>query len=298
MTVAVPGPVVVIINPISGPKRRGSGAERVQIAKRTFDKLGVAGEIRLTERADHAYELAQQAVRDGARIVVAWGGDGTMNEVGRALAYSESSLGIIPGGSGNGLSRDLKIPFDPSAALERAVLGRDRMMDAGEIDGRMFFNIAGIGLDAHVAASVTTRLHHRGLLPYLAASAKDLLKFQPSAYSIETDVGAFDATALIVAIANSTQYGFGARVAPQALSDDGFLDLVVIEDRRFFGNVLRLPSVFLGSFDRQVGVRVSKVRHARIQSQSPMLTHVDGEATRGGTDMLVRVHAGALRVRA
>lgn len=298
MTAATPGPVVVIINPISGPKRRGSPSERVQLAKRAFDTLGVSGDIRLTERPHHAYELAQEAVRAGAGLVIAWGGDGTINEVGRALAHSATSLGIIPGGSGNGLSRALKIPFDPAVAFERVLCGHDRLMDAGEMDGRLFFNIAGIGLDAHVAGSVAAQINHRGFIPYLTASTRDLLKFRPSAYSIETDAGMFETKALIVAIANSTQYGFGAAIAPQALTDDGVLDLIVIEDRRFLGNVLRLPSVFLGSFDRQAGVRVSKVRHVRIRSELPMLTHVDGEATRGGTDVLARVHAGALRIRA
>jgi YegS/Rv2252/BmrU family lipid kinase len=296
--VANAGPVVVVINPVSGPKRRGSGAERVAIATRTFNRLGVRGEIRLTERRHHAYELAQEAVRAGASVVVAWGGDGTINEVGRALAHSSTALGLVPGGSGNGLSRELNIPFDPSAALEHALATRDRAMDAGEFDGRMFFNIAGIGLDAHVAGNVATRVHHRGFIPYLAASTKDLLKFRPAAYSIETDAGSLDTTALIVAIANSPQYGFSARVAPQALRDDGFLDLVVIEDRRFLGNLLRVPSMFLGTFDRQAGVTVMKVRHVRVRSEAPMLTHVDGEATPGGIDLVARVHAGALRIRA
>lgn len=298
MTAGTFGPVVVVINPISGPKRRGSPSERVQLARRAFDQIGASGEIRLTERPHHAYDLAQEAVRGGARLVIAWGGDGTINEVGRALVRTTTSLGIIPGGSGNGLSRALKIPFDPSAAFQRVLGGSERMMDVGELDGRLFFNIAGIGLDAHVAGSVAAQTNHRGLIPYLTAGARDLLKFTPAAYLIETDAGTCETTALIVAIANSTQYGFGAAIAPRARTDDGLLDLIIVEDRRFLGNVVRLPSVFLGSFDRQAGVRVSKVRHVRIRSESPMLTHLDGEATRGGTDLLARVHAGALRIRA
>jgi YegS/Rv2252/BmrU family lipid kinase len=298
VTAAAVGPVVVIINPISGPKRRGTPSERVQLAKRAFDTFGMSGDIRLTERSHHAYELAEEAVRAGASLVIAWGGDGTINEVGRALAHSGTSLGIIPGGSGNGLSRAMKIPFDPLAAFQRVLCGRDRIMDAGEMDGHMFFNIAGIGLDAHVANRVATRINHRGFIPYLAASTRDLLKFRPAAYSIETDAGVFETRALIVAIANSTQYGFGAAIAPQALTDDGALDLIIVEDRRFLGNVVRLPSVFLGGFDRQAGVHVSKVRHVRIRSDAPMITHVDGEAAQGGTNVLARVHAGALRIRA
>ena len=105
--------------------------------------------------------------------MIAWGGDGTINEVGRALvqqgrwrARSAPALGIIPGGSGNGLARELGIPFDPAQAIERAIRATPRALDAGELGDRVFFNVAGIGLDAHVAALVSTRVHHRGLLPY------------------------------------------------------------------------------------------------------------------------------------
>ncbi|MCM3878800.1 MAG: diacylglycerol kinase family lipid kinase [Vicinamibacterales bacterium] len=297
MTVSPDGSVVVIINPVSGPTRRGRAADRAAVAKQTFDRLKVPGDIRVSEHRGHAHELALDAVRGGARLVIAWGGDGTINEVGRALVHSSTSLGIVPGGSGNGLSRELNIPFDPSAALERALAGRDRVMDAGDIDGHLFFNIAGVGLDAHVAAQTATRVHHRGLLPYLTASTRDVLTFQPSPYSIEADTGSFDVTALVVVIANSRQYGFGARVAPQAASDDGWLDVIAIEDRGLLGNVRRLPSIFLGGFDRQAGVRAIKARHVRIRAQLPMPVHADGEPMRAGLDVHVRVHAAALRVR-
>src|SRR5687767_2588156 len=131
--------VVIIINPRSGPRRRGTGAERVDVAARTLERLGVKGEIRLTERAGHAHDLALEAAAAQADLVMAWGGDGTINEVGRALVQRSNagipgatakpelnratlpSLGIIPGGSGNGLARELGIPFDPAQAIEQAL---------------------------------------------------------------------------------------------------------------------------------------------------------------------------------
>ena len=295
----LPLSVLVIINPVSGPKRRGSADERVGIAKQTFEKLGIAGQIRLTEHPQHAYDLAQNAVQGGIDLVVAWGGDGTINEIGRALAYSPTALGIVPGGSGNGLSRELNIPFDPAAALERALTSKERLIDAGELDGRTFFNIAGIGLDAHVARNVATRAHHRGVLPYLLASSKDVLAFKPSTYSIETDSsGAIETSALFIAIANSPQYGFGARIAPHARHDDSLLDVVAIEDRGLVGNLIRVPSLFLGSFDRQRGVRHATAHYVRVRSHAPMLLHVDGEPIQGRTEAVARVHPGALRIRA
>jgi diacylglycerol kinase (ATP) len=294
----VPGGNVVIINPISGPKRRGSPSERVRQTKETFDRLGITADIRLTERQHHAYEFAQEAVRSGAALVVAWGGDGTINEVARALVFSRTSLGIVPGGSGNGLSRELKIPFHPPAALERALRSQDRIMDAGELDGRMFFNIAGIGLDADVAGMVATRIHHRGVIPYLASTAGDLFRYKPRGYIVEADGERFDVSALMVVIANSPQYGFNARIAPLAVADDGLLDLVIIEDRGLFGNFRRVPSVFIGGLEKQRGVTMRKVRSLSVRSSSPMALHVDGEPVREAIEVHARVHPAALRVRA
>lgn len=289
---------VIIINPVCGPTRRGSAAKRVEIAKRTFDSLRASAEIRLTEYPDHAYELAQDAVKRGIGTAIAWGGDGTVNEVARAVAHTSTALGIVPGGSGNGFARELGIPFSPAKALERAIRSPGRTIDAGEIDGRTFVNIAGIGLDAHVAGVVATQANHRGLLPYLLAATKGLLTYRAITYSIDVEGETFDTSALIVAIANSRQYGFQAHVAPTAVVDDGLLDLVVIEDRSVLGNLARLPALFVGGIHHLPGVMVSRVRHVTVRARAPMLFHVDGEATQGGTELVARVHAGALRVRA
>ncbi len=304
--------VSVIINPISGPRRRGRGAARAELARQTLDRLGVDGEVRLTERGGHAHELALEAIAAGAATVIAWGGDGTMNEVARALVQRSiegagdartadaplPALGLVPGGSGNGLSRELQIPFDPSRAIERAVRSPARQIDVGELGGHLFVNVAGIGLDAHVAALVSTRVHHRGLVPYLTASFGDLLKFRPSDYAIEADGRIVEMSSLLIALANSQQYGFGAHIAPAASITDGLLDLVAISDRKLFGNLSRVPSLFVGRLDRQPGVTTSQIRVATIRSKTPMLFHVDGEAVQGSDTLIARVHPGALRLRA
>ncbi len=162
--------------------------------------------------------LASDAVLSGAELVVAWGGDGTINEVARALVQREmegsasaSALGIVPGGSGNGLARDLKIPFDPALAIERAVRASPRSIDAGEIGQRLFFNVAGVGFDAHVAALVSTRVHDRGLLPYLTASFGDLVRYTSEDYTLEFENRTEQVKSIVIALANSKQYGFGAQ---------------------------------------------------------------------------------------
>jgi diacylglycerol kinase (ATP) len=295
---------VIIINPISGPKRRGTGVKRVELATRALEQLGANGEIRLTERSGHAHELALEAATSGAEVVMAWGGDGTINEVARALVRRDDAagpvpaLGIVPGGSGNGLARDLGIPFDPARAIEYALSAKTRVVDAGELGEHLFFNVAGIGLDAHVAALVTTRIHHRGLLPYLSATAGDLLHYKPVEYTIEIDGQTTQASAMVLAFANSTQWGFGARIAPGAHLEDGLLDLVVVRDRGLIGNILRVPSLFTRRIDRQRGIDTHHVREVTIRSRAAMLFHVDGEAVQGSNTLIARVRPGALRLRA
>ena len=295
---------VIIVNPISGPKRRGTGAERVDVATRTLERLGAKGEIRLTERAGHAHELSLEAAASGADLVIGWGGDGTINEVGRALVQMghggapTPALGIVPGGSGNGLARELNIPFDPARAIERAVRSKPRLVDAGEIGDRVFFNVAGIGIDAHVAALVSTRVHHRGLLPYLSASAGDLLRYQPVEYALSIDGRPTQIAALVLAFANSKQWGFGAQIAPGANLEDGLLDFVVVRERGFLGNMVRVPSLFMGRIDRCQGIDTHRVREVTIRSREAMLFHVDGEAVQGSDTLIARVHPGALRLSA
>jgi diacylglycerol kinase (ATP) len=289
---------VVIINPTSGPARRGSSAERVSVARRVLQAAGVPHDIRLTERRNHAYDLAAAAVEAGATLVIAWGGDGTINEVGQALAFTGVSLGLVPGGSGNGFARELNIPFDPEKAIRRALSSADRRIDVGEIGGRMFFNVAGIGLDAKVAADVGTFRNQRGLRPYLSASAREMLGYLPVEYTIDFGAASVCRYALIVALANSPQYGYGVRIAPLAVVDDGLLDLVVVEDRSFFGNALRIPSLFTRDFHKRFGVSTWKVGEVRVRANERMRFHVDGEVIEGGHELTARVHAAALRVRA
>jgi YegS/Rv2252/BmrU family lipid kinase len=295
--------VVIIINPISGPPRRGRGSERVELAKRTLDRLGVRGEVRVTERGGHAHELALDAAASGAQLVVAWGGDGTINEIGRALVQIDESgdptpdLGIVPGGSGNGLARGMSVPFDPALAIEHAIRSPARSIDAGELGEHLFFNVAGIGLDAHVAALVSTRVRHRGLLAYVKASLSDLIRPTTTEYTIDIDGKTSRVAAMVVAFANSKQYGFGAQIAPAAQFDDGLLDMIAIEDRTFLGNMVRAPSLFVGRLDRRAGVHATQFREVTVRSSSAMLFHVDGEAVQGGDTLTARVHPRALRLR-
>jgi diacylglycerol kinase (ATP) len=286
----------VVLNPVAGPARRR--ADRVALARRLLAESGVGGEVRVTEGRGHAFALARAAVERGADVVCAWGGDGTVNEVARALIGGAAALGVVPAGSGNGLARTLGLPRRAAAALATALHGRERLIDAGEVDGRLFVCLAGLGLDAEVAARFEVGTGSgRGLLRYVRLTLAALLRYRPASYAIRVDGAMLRGPALLVVCANGRQYGNGAVVAPQARPDDGRLDLVVVEPRAVPAALWTARRLFTGTLDRAPGVRSRPFVAAEIQGPAPLAFHVDGEPCVGGPTVVVRVRPGALRVR-
>ena len=286
---------VIIINPISGGASPRQARLRAQIALAVVDAHGDPVEVLLTEGVGHARELAKSAVRRGARLVLAWGGDGTINEVASALAFDEVPLGIIPAGSGNGLARELGVALRPERAIADALQAVPRPMDVGEIDGRLFANIAGIGFDAHVAGQFASATR-RGFVGYARITARALTGYVPLTYRITTGGVQTEARAILVTIANSAQFGNNARIAPGARVDDGELDLVVMQERSRFTTLRHMPRLFNGTVDRIPGCTIRRIREVTIESDQPMAYHVDGEPVAGGTKLKARIHPGALMI--
>ena len=288
----------VIINPTAGAGA-GTGDTRARsaIVARAAERAGVTAEVFVTERAGHARELALAASGRGAAVVVAWGGDGTVNEVASALTFSTTPLGIVPAGSGNGFARELKVPMDAFEALGIAFRGQEVFLDAGELDGRLFFNVAGVGLDAEIAHRFAARGHRRGLLGYVAATCQELRGFVPPELTIVSNGHRTQARPLLVAIANTRQYGNGAVVAPGARPDDGQLDVVVIADRSLWRLVVGVPALFRDRVDRLPGVTMWQATECALSAPGPIRYHVDGEPGVAPNELRARVHPGALRVR-
>jgi diacylglycerol kinase (ATP) len=301
---------VVIINPASGPGRAGieeRARYRTSLARKTLERLGVAHRIELTRARDHAAELARAAVASNAPLVFAWGGDGTMNEIASQLAFSKVALAMIPGGSGNGLARGLGVSLRPVRAIEQAVRGKERLIDAGEIGGRLFFNVAGIGFDAHVARVFNERGLKRGFLAYVTTSLVELFGYRAASYRIAiADETIVQRDALMVVVANASQYGNGARVAPHALPDDGHLDLVVMPPGTPLRNMWRARRLFDGHVPLVPGVLLRDVETMHISNTTPagaaspngaLWFHADGEVVKGMAPLDIRIHPHALRVR-
>jgi YegS/Rv2252/BmrU family lipid kinase len=291
--------IAFIINPISGGVRPDGARARAELASAIVDRHGNAAEVFVTERAGHAKELAKAAVARGASLVMAWGGDGTINEVASALAFGDVPLGIVPAGSGNGLARQLGISRKPAEAIKQAIGAEPRRIDVGEMEDRLFVNVAGIGFDAYVAWKFDEAgTGRRGLATYASISSRALLSYVPATYTIRTDEGekCSPVRAVMLTVANGPEFGNGAIIAPGARVDDGRLDLVLIEETSRLRTVVQLPHLFQGTINRAKGCSIRQISKATIESDLPMKFHVDGEPVSGGTSLRVRVHPGALSV--
>jgi diacylglycerol kinase (ATP) len=291
--------VDLIVNPASGPVAGGlARRDRLAYVSERLRALGVR-EVRPTQTAGvgDATRAAREARRLGSDRVVVWGGDGTLNEVASALLDSEVPMGIVPGGSGNGLARGLGLPLTAEAALRVAVQGTAWSIDTGRVGGRAFLNLAGVGFDAAVAHRFNTRNQHRGLRPYVSAIFREWRTFGSQAFTLTVDEGpAVVHEAYMVAVCNGQQYGHGARVAPAAAFDDGWFDVVVVPEitaRRLARHGWRL---FNGTLSQVPGVHVVRARHVRVSHPSPLPIHLDGEVVEGETMHVFEMRPLSLRV--
>ncbi len=292
--------ISIIVNPTAGPAWRRMAPDQVEAYTRAvIDHHAADAWVVYSKGPGHAHDLAHEAVAGGAHVVVAWGGDGTVNEVASAVLYGRASLGIVPVGSGNGLARELGIPRNPDEALSVALGGEDRVVDVGEVNGRVFFNVAGIGFDAHVAERFANApVPVRGLAAYAAATLSELFHYTPQRYTVRRDGAVLaEGRALLIAIANARQWGNGARIAPHARLDDDRLDLVFVGARHPVVVAANLWRLFWGDISDAGGVTHHLVERALVRADPPAPLHVDGEPLGPQTTITIGVRSQALRVR-
>lgn len=298
--------VAIVINPVAGVGGTLDLARRrAELAMDLLVAAKVEPDILITEGAGHAADLARGALDRGARIVVAWGGDGTVNEVASALVGTSAALAVIPAGSGNGLARMLDMPSNAARAIGRILNGADRAIDVGEIDGHVFVNVAGVGFDAHIArAFAEIGLGRRGFLRYGVIVVRELRRYHSRTYTLTLDPLPGDGgparshRAFLLTFANGRQWGNGAIIAPSAQLDDGALDAVVVEDRGRGAVLLSIPRLFRGTIAGAPGVSTSRIQSAIVTGDGPLVYHADGEPFVGGPSLRVSVRPRALQLRA
>jgi YegS/Rv2252/BmrU family lipid kinase len=272
-------------------------ADCTALAREVLARHGLAVEVQVTRARGDARAFSQQARDRGVGLIIAWGGDGTINEVASALVRSDVTLGIVPGGSGNGLARDLGIPLGARPALEVTATGGTRRIDSGRIDDNWFFNVAGVGLDALIARYIARPDARRGLAGYARVTLTELPRYRPQTYHIDWPGRSEAHRALFIALANSRQYGNGAQIAPAARLDDGQLDLVVVDAQPLWRIVARIPDLFRGRLQPGHGLSMQKIASAVIRAEHPIAYHADGEPSLGSSALTVTVEPASLAVR-
>ncbi len=287
--------VLLILNPASGFVSKDIAAALItKKLRRHFSGLSLVS----TRSPQQAREVTRQGLPH-FDLFVAFGGDGTVNSVAGALIDSDKTLGILPGGSGNGLARNLGLPHSWLRALDVLIRGRDVRIDAGEINGRLFFNVAGMGLDGMISKNFNLQSKTRGILPYIYYALRGYVGMPHYRVQVTTETERFEEEILILALANFRQYGAQAVIAPHASPFDRLLDLCLLKRFTWLQSSLNLQRLFTGTIDKFPFYRAFKVAGAQIRSLAgPIPFHFDGEY--GGADLEeyeVRVLPGALLVR-
>jgi YegS/Rv2252/BmrU family lipid kinase len=290
--------IAAIINPISGAGADvDRGERRAAALTEQLDRRGLRATIGITTRAGHARELAAAAANDRAHLLIVWGGDGTVNEAGGALLGTDTALGLVPAGSGNGLAAALATPREPAAAIARVLDGTRRPIDAGIMNGRPFFNIAGIGVDARIAKRFNERAQgSRGSWPYIVIGVTEGCAYRSQEYDIELDGHARRVRALLIAFANGREYGIGAQLSAAARLDDGLLDAVIVEDRSVLARFWHARHLASGTPGRAPRVTACHVQRAVITAESAIEYHVDGETGVADGPIEVSIRPAALWV--
>ncbi len=281
-----------IINPLSG-----KGRKQRTVEKRVPRDAAVS--MVYSEYRGHTKELARQAVADGMDRVIAVGGDGTVNEVGQELIGTRVALGIVPCGSGNGLARHLRLPSNTRRAVNLALHGPTRLMDTGTANGFPFLNVMGIGFDAEISEQFN-RLARRGAFPYFLVGLRTFRRWKPFRYSIETPDAPADRSgdrhAWQIAVANASQYGNNAVIAPGADIADGLLDCVTIRPASLPEFASLAVRLFARNLNRHPAVTTSRSSRLLITRENEGWMHTDGESHWTGKTIDIRILPGSLNV--
>lgn len=277
--------IAFIVNPISGTQDKESILELI---RKHLDAEKFDYQVARTQYAGHAFSLAKAFVEEGLDAVVAIGGDGTVNEIARALVHTPVALGVIPCGSGNGLARHLRIPMEPVGAIK--VLNRFDVecLDYGKINDVPFFCTCGVGFDAFVSYKFA-HSEKRGMLTYVENALLEGLKYKPDTYEIEIEGETVKYKAFLIACANASQYGNNAYIAPRASMSDGLMDVTIMEPF----TVLEAPQIAIQLFNRTLSqndkIKTFRCKNIHIHRNHPGVVHFDGDPMTAGTDIHVQL---------
>jgi diacylglycerol kinase (ATP) len=283
--------ILFIINPVSGGKKKDEVPALIQ---QHLDAEKYDHAIVYTTGVAHARKLAAEAAVE-YDIIVAVGGDGTVNEIASALVGTDTVLGVIPFGSGNGLSRFLSIPMDIEGAIKNLNNHRVETIDAGKVNGKYFFNMAGMGFDAHIS-EVFSHDKKRGFGAYIKSSFREITNYRSETYQLDIDGKAYTKQAFMLSFANSSQYGNNAHISPRASVQDGLLDVCVVKPFPLYMFIMMGLRMFTKTTEGSQYVEIIRGKQITVKREKEGPIHLDGEPQMMGADIMVEVLPAALKL--
>ena len=284
--------ITFILNPKSGTS---SKAEVPALIEQIIDKNLFITEICFTEYRGHAAEIARNKAEEGVDLVVAVGGDGTVNEVARSLVHTNTALAIIPCGSGNGLARHLCIPMDIKKAINIINDFKIDSFDYGVINGMPFFCTCGMGFDAFISLKFA-EAGKRGPITYVENVLKEGLKYKPETYEVSDDTGAKKYKAFLIACANASQYGNNAYIAPGATMKDGEMDVIIMEPFTALDAPQIAADLFMKTMHNNSKIKTFRTKILHITRKEPGAIHYDGDPIMTDKDIDVHIEPQGIKI--
>ena len=283
--------IAFIVNPISGTKAKNRVAKLI---RELLDLQQFAPTVVVTEYAGHATQLAQQFAMEDYYAVVAVGGDGTINEVASGLIGTNTALGIVPNGSGNGFARHLDISTRMNRAIEMLNSSEVINVDYGLVNNLPFFSTCGVGFDAIVAQDFSDS--SRGFRGYVQSIFKDLFQYKPETYHLKGEGIDMTTTAFLVNFANASQWGYDAYIAPKASVQDGWLDVAIVSEFPMTAAAGLALSLFTKNIDEKLHMNTIRAKELTLTRTSEGPMHIDGTPVMMPAELHVKIVEEGLKV--
>lgn len=279
--------LIIIANPVSGARHLRPDDFRAEIG-RVLDTNKFTYEIHITRRAGHAADIARSGLDKGVDSFLVAGGDGTVNEVAGVLARTNARMGIIPGGSGNGLAHHLEIPRSLDEAVKVFNQQHVERIDTCTVNGRFFVSIAGIGFDARVARQFAEN-NHRGFLTYAKIVIHEYLNYKPRKYKLSFNGKTIKTKAFFISFANSSQFGYNTRIAPSASLTDGLIDICIVQKPPISALLSAFHLLFRRRADRSKYLDIYQSESLRVKRKKGNTVNIDGEPVKMAKELFIKV---------
>lgn len=284
--------IVFLINPFSGTGHKDHIPELID---KHLDHSKYVSETILTEYAGHGAELANEKIKAGYDVIVAVGGDGTVNEIAGVVNESKACLGIIPGGSGNGFCTHLGISRNPIKAISSLNTGKKIIVDTCQLNDLFFLNVAGLGFDARIAY-LTKANKKRGFLQYFLTSMRESRHFKPQYLDIFIDGKLVSGYFTAAVAANASMYGYNFTVAPGAALNDGLLDVMLIKKAPLYQYFLQAYRFLNKTLHKSNLTETYRAKEIVMKSPIPIHCHVDGEGHDTSKEFKISINPQSLTI--